>query len=521
MFEIDSKRRKTSDDQSTPTNSTSAVMEIDSQGAASPPVVPDDGLSPPELGREDCIDGQDSPQPSSVLCSSPHLPTRAVCPELVQSPTMIIMVGLPARGKTYIAKKLCRYLTWIGMKTKVFNLGEYRRNSTNSYKSADFFRIDNEGAMKIRKQCALKALDDMYTWFDAEGEVAIYDGTNTTMERRVMLVEECRKRKRKVKHFFIESICDDPAVVNHNIGDVKINSPDYKGMRKDEAVKDFMQRIKNYEEHYETLDEITVDSNRSFIKVYNCGKRFLINKISGHIQSKIVYYLTNMHVLPRTIYFTRHGESNLNLDQRIGGDSDLSDRGWRFAKVLAEYIENENIPNLRVWTSHFKRTQQTARFIDAPQEQWKALNEIDAGICEEMTYEEIQEKFPDDFAQRDQDKFHYRYPKGESYQDLVTRLEPVIMELERQENVLVVCHQAVMRCLLAYFLDNSSSALPYIRCPLHQVVKLTPIAYGCELEMIDLLVPAVDTHRDKPPVVLSSRSKEEALTDHSEGEDSN
>lgn len=44
----------------------------------------------------------------------------------------------------------------------------------------------------------------------------------------------------------------------------------------------------------------------------------------------------------------------------------------------------------------------------------------------------------------------------QSYEDLVQRLEPVIMELERQENVLVVCHQAVMRCLLAYFLDKSA-----------------------------------------------------------------
>jgi len=43
---------------------------------------------------------------------------------------------------------------------------------------------------------------------------------------------------------------------------------------------------------------------------------------------------------------------------------------------------------------------------------------------------------------------------AQSYEDLVQRLEPVIMELERQENVLVICHQAVMRCLLAYFLDK-------------------------------------------------------------------
>lgn len=73
-----------------------------------------------------------------------------------------------------------------------------------------------------------------------------------------------------------------------------------------------------------------------------------------------------------------------------------------------------------------------------------------------MTYEEIQEKYPDDFTARDCNKFAYRYPRGESYEDLVARLEPVIMELERQENVLVVSHQAVLRCLLAYFLDKSA-----------------------------------------------------------------
>ena len=96
------------------------------------------------------------------------------------------------------------------------------------------------------------------------------------------------------------------------------------------------------------------------------------------------------------------------------------------------------------------------------EENWKALNEIDAGICEGMTYEEIQDKYPRDFALRDQDKFHYRYPSGESYQDLVARLEPVIMELERQENVMVICHQAVMRCLLAYFQDKSAGNYGYM-----------------------------------------------------------
>jgi len=42
--------------------------------------------------------------------------------------------------------------------------------------------------------------------------------------------------------------------------------------------------------------------------------------------------------------------------------------------------------------------------------------------------------------------------------------------------------------------------LPYLRVPLHTVMKLTPYAYGCKVEMIKLDIPAVDTHRDKPKV---------------------
>lgn len=37
---------------------------------------------------------------------------------MTNCPTLIVMVGLPARGKTYISKKLTRYLNWIGVPTK-------------------------------------------------------------------------------------------------------------------------------------------------------------------------------------------------------------------------------------------------------------------------------------------------------------------------------------------------------------------------------------------------------------------
>lgn len=185
-------------------------------------------------------------------------------------------------------------------------------------------------------------------------------------------------------------------------------------MNKDEAVQDFTKRIEHYRETYQSLDE-EKEKYYSFMKIFNAGEKVLVHRHEGHIQSRVVYYLMNIHIIPRSIYLTRHGESVYNLLGRIGGDAELSERGWEYAKALAKYISEQNIPRLRVWTSQLNRTIQTAEAIKAPQERWKALNEIDAGICEEMTYEEIQLKYPEEFALRDQDKFHYRYPKGEVF----------------------------------------------------------------------------------------------------------
>ncbi|XP_053577173.1 6-phosphofructo-2-kinase/fructose-2,6-bisphosphatase 4 isoform X2 [Bombina bombina] len=436
-----------------------------------------------------------------------HSAQRKVC--MTNCPTLIVMVGLPARGKTYISKKLTRYLNWIGVPTKEFNVGQYRRDFVKSYKSFEFFLPDNEEGQRIRKQCALLALSDVGRYLGEEGgHVAVFDATNTTRERRETILKFADQNG--FKTFFVESVCMDPEVIAQNIVQVKLSSPDYVHCSSEEATEDFMKRIDSYKNSYQTLDD-SHDKDLSFIKIMDVGRRYLVNRVMDHIQSRIVYYLMNIHVTPRSIYLCRHGESELNLKGKIGGDSGLSNRGKAFAKYLSKYIEEQNINDLKVWTSQMKRTIQTAEALGVPYEQWKTLNEIDAGVCEEMRYEEIQERYPLEFALRDQDKYRYRYPKGESYEDLVQRLEPVIMELERQENVLVICHQAVMRCLLAYFLDKSARELPYLICPLHTVLKLTPVAYGCKVETISLQVEAVNTHREKPENVDISRPSEAAL----------
>ncbi|PAA66830.1 hypothetical protein BOX15_Mlig023078g1 [Macrostomum lignano] len=490
-------------------NEIANVLSLDStKGGASISV---EGLS----AADKIIERSLGPRPrTKSIC-----PTHSYVPQGIR-PTVIVLVGLPARGKTYISKKLTRYLNWIGIQTKVFNLGDYRRRIT-SETSHDFFNPSNLEAARVREECARMALEDMTQYLNSEcGEIAVFDATNSTRRRRQHLLEHCEAEN--FRSFFVESVCDNDEIIEANILEVKINNPDYQTViDKEAAVRDFRQRIDNYKSEYEPLDE-TLDKELSFIKIFNQGERFLINRLDGNIQSRIVYYLMNIKVNHnRCIYLMRHGESMLNQMGRIGGDSDLSERGRQFARQLGAWVDERNTrdkPQLRVWTSHMRRTIQTAAFIKTRHslEHWKALNEIDAGVCEGLTYEEIEAKFPDDFAARDKDKFNYRYPGGESYGDLVARLEPVIMELERQSHVLVVCHQAVARCLLAYFMDIGHDELPYVKVPLHTIIRLTPAPYGCRVDHFDLDVPCVNTHRDKPE---ESPDEAEDEAEHAEAGD--
>jgi len=66
-----------------------------------------------------------------------------------------------------------------------------------------------------------------------------------------------------------------------------------------------------------------------------------------------------------------------------------------------------------------------------------------------------------------------RYPgSGESYTDVMRRLRPIIIELERQRrSILVVCHLAVQRCLYSYFMGINVNEIPYLEIPTHTVCQ--------------------------------------------------
>ena len=116
-----------------------------------------------------------------------------------------------------------------------------------------------------------------------------------------------------------------------------------------------------------------------------------------------------------------------------------------------------------------------------------------AGACDGMTYEEIEKAFPEEFDRREKDKLAYRYPRGESYLDVIARIEPIILEMERhREPLLIVAHQGILRIIYAFYMGLSRAESPYVSVPLNCVLQLTPLAFSCEEKRYTLYVPTIE-----------------------------
>lgn len=141
-----------------------------------------------------------------------------------------------------------------------------------------------------------------------------------------------------------------------------------------------------------------------------------------------------------------------------------------------------------VWTSMLKRSIQTAQFFndeDWDTKQMRMLDELNAGVMEGLTYNCISSQYPEEYRSRRADKLHYRYPGpgGEGYLDIINRLRPVIVELERMtDHVLLVGHRSVARVLLAYFRGLKREEVADLDVPLGMLYCLEPKPYGVDFK---------------------------------------
>lgn len=194
-----------------------------------------------------------------------------------------------------------RYLAWVGIPARVFNVGKYRRQDTPQ-PTATFFDPCNVDGERMRRAAADAAISDMLEWFNSgKGVVAILDATNSTKERRAWIYKQCHQAD--IETLFVESICDDEDLIMTNILEVKTTSPDYEGQDPELAALDFRNRIRNYEKAYETIDDN--EKHYTYVKLINVGSTVIINQIKDYLSSRLVYYIQNLHIKPRSIWLSR------------------------------------------------------------------------------------------------------------------------------------------------------------------------------------------------------------------------
>lgn len=376
----------------------------------------------------------------------------------------VVMVGLPARGKSTLAARLKESLRHGSIKARIYNNGDLRRRMIPHNTSfAEFYDPKNREGVVIREKIAFLNMEKAKKFLKRDGNVAILDATNVSTKRRKRMQDHLSDHP----ILFIECINDNQEILRASIL-TKISMPEFVHLDEEEALTSFERRISYYTSIYTPLKR-----ERNFFKLDSLNKKILDEKIGEEIPyyDLIRDFLVTDTV--RNLYLIRHGQTYFNLENRIGGDSNLTEKGRGQARALGEYFEKKHIPV--IFTSQKKRTFQTAEPIRERQKNCVIIplaefNEIDSGICECMSYEEIKERFSQVYSERKKNKYRYVYPEGEGYVAMEGRIERGIKKAlylsSPSDNVMIIGHRAVNRMILSHFLFRRKEDVPYIYIPL-------------------------------------------------------
>ena len=378
----------------------------------------------------------------------------------------IIMMGLPARGKSTLAKRLHEGLSAEGFATRIFNNGDLRRSRLGEESSVpEFYHPDNSEGRSKREQIARINAGAAKAWLRTDGAIAIIDATNVSRSRREMLEEEFSE----LPILYIECVADDPELLSISV-QRKTRLPEFAQMTREEALASFTTRMEYY-----ALIHTPLKEENCFVRVDSFRNEILDERLAHDVP----HYLRIRDLLisdwVRDLFLVRHGESLCNVEGRIGGDASLTERGRAQVEHLAAHFHGTHIPY--IFSSRRRRSLETASPLAALHPEathilLDELDEIDAGVCDGMRYEDIRREMPEEFFARAKDKYHYCYPEGEGYASMRGRVErgfrKALFLSGGLPGTVLIGHQAVNRMILSLLLFRRAQDVPYIYVPQDQ-----------------------------------------------------
>ncbi len=192
----------------------------------------------------------------------------------------------------------------------------------------------------------------------------------------------------------------------------------------------------------------------------------------------------------RIIYLVRHGQPENGLHRCFGNSPTALDPvGCLQARRLGRWFEGKAVS--AVYTSPLPRCVQTARLLAAgrlPIREEPELRELDPGLWEGLSFGEIRNRYPAEYAARGEHMGTVPPPGGESFAEAGRRMDGCVRRLlaETEGNIVLVGHGGAGRGWLCAVMRLSFDAALSVRQPWGGVTVLTDGAGGLRVESVGL-----------------------------------
>lgn len=423
---------------------------------------------------------------------------------VMREAVVIVMVGLPARGKSFISSTLIRFLRVMDVNARSFNAGKLRRNTGKAGVKADYFSGSNAEGKAERDRLAMECTDMMLRWIYSVSNdttcVAILDATNTTRKRRQAVLERCRAAAEKASQVinsnppplrvvFLESVCDMPEILQANYN-MKMGNEDYAdaraqgGINPEESKADFIQRVHAYEDQYEHLDDAEVvykewrgdaDPICGLVRIVNGGQKIqCCNLGCSMIMLNISMLLSCFHLTRRRVLLVPEADAEpaklskqlLEMEAKDGGRPvDFVCSASQHAVRIAQQVElrlNGVSRSVSGKNLHEESLRQPRRILSMRNMQPRL--------------EEHHDTSADDML-------------AESFVNFVHRLKEVIFIVERLPRSLIILYpdEEVLRVLLAHFHGCPEDRRPWnMDLPAARIIQLERDHTGFAMQEVAL-----------------------------------
>lgn len=235
--------------------------------------------------------------------TSNRLTTTPTSEPLICSKWCIILVGLPASGKSSISKNLIKhtidhFTNTVGVNFKInsFNAGNFRRKLSDfKTQTSNYFDFTNQEAKNQREKFAHIALDHLLnSLVNSQIDVGIFDATNSTRERRENILSAIKEKEAKtgvqINTVILHVKCTDQLCWKYNV-EGKTSGPDYVNLNHDVAISDFVRRAELYQRAFQDITKEELEMNKGLVcmEIDNCGKNLKIDENNFQYKDDLIF----------------------------------------------------------------------------------------------------------------------------------------------------------------------------------------------------------------------------------------